>query len=378
MFGKKRIVVALIAMVVLTISGCAMLKGAKDKVQEQPKAQVDADTLQAVKVKAPIVIDGKADEWANIPEIQIPLRGAGEIGPGGKFTDGKTTVKIKSQYDGENVYFVATWDDPTQSIERGPWVYENGKWVKKGYDTHYEDKFAMQWNINDTIKGFNELKGEKAGCMVSCHATGIFDEKTGKEIKKKYNNAPGELSDMWHWKLVRTNDNQGKDKPGQFHDQYTDATPYKAPDGTITPAAGRKGDPGNKEYTDNTVGETGKEGYMPKVVVDGQPAVSKYVIVDGIDKVKSFDPMAPAKEGDVIPGLIAYKMTGDNGNITAKGLWKDGKWTLEWSRKLVTGSQYDVAFDDLKKTYYFGVAGFDNSQIGHAYHTGAKKFVFEQ
>lgn len=369
MFKNKRAIAAVAAITAsaFVFAGCG---GSKP-------AQADPDTLKAVKAKGAITIDGKADEWANVPEIKIAIKGAGEIGPGGKFTDGKSTVTIKAQYDKDNVYFLATWDDPTESIARGPWVSEGGKWVKKSYDTHYEDKFAMQWNIKDSIKGFSELKGDTAGCMISCHATGVFDEKTGKEIKKKYNNAAGEFADMWHWKLVRTNDNAGKAVPGQFHDQYTDSTPYKAADGKIVSAAGRKGDPGNKEYEDNTVGKKGEAGYMPKFVFDGTPAVNQYVIIDGIDKVKPFDPSAPAKEGDIIPGLIAYKMTGDNASIPAKAIWKDGKWTLEWSRKLVTGSEVDIAFDDLKKTYYFGVAAFDNSQIGHAYHVGAKKFIFE-
>jgi hypothetical protein len=366
---KKRLLAAVAAITASTIvlAGCG----------GSGTAKVDADTLKAVKAKSAVTVDGKGDEWANAPEIKIPISSAGLLGPGGKFTDGKTVVTLKAQYDKDNVYFFATWDDPTESVARGPWIFEGGKWVKKSYETHYEDKFAIQWNINDSVKGFNDLKGDTAGCMVSCHATGVFDEKSGKEIKKKYNNAAGELSDMWHWKLVRTNDNAGKAVAGQLHDQYTENTPYKAADGKITANAGRKGDPGNPEYKDNVVGEKGKDGYMPKFVFDGQPSVNPYVIIDGLDKVKPFDPSAPAKEGDIIPGLIAYKMVGDNGDVSAKGVWKDGKWTLEWSRKLVTGSQYDIQFADLKKTYYFGVAAFDNSQIGHAYHVGSKKFIFE-
>lgn len=362
--------VAILTTLVFLVAGC----GGGDKTP----AKADADTLKSMKAKGAVTIDGKADEWANIQGISIEMKNAGELGPGGKFNNGRTTAVLKSMYDKDNVYFLAVWDDPTDSMSRGPWVYEGGKWMKKGYGTDYEDKFAMQWNIKDSVKGFNDLQGDKAGCAVSCHATGVFDEKTGKEIKKKYNNAAGELADMWHWKLVRTNFNAGKDKAGQIHDQYTDSTPYKAADGKITNNAGRKGDPGNAEYKDNVVGEKDKPGYMPQFVFDGPPAVSPYVIIDGIDKVKPFDPNAPAKEGDIIPGLIAYRMTGDNGDISAKGVWKDGKWTLEWQRKLVTGSQYDVSFDDLAKTYFFGVAAFDNSQIGHAYHSGAKKFVFEK
>jgi len=44
-------------------------------------------------------------------------------------------------------------------------------------------------------------------------------------------------------------------------------------------------------------------------------------------------------------------------------VYKDGMWTIEYGRKLTTGSQYDVHFSDMKKEYSFGTAIFDNSQI---------------
>jgi hypothetical protein len=46
-------------------------------------------------------------------------------------------------------------------------------------------------------------------------------------------------------------------------------------------------------------------------------------------------------------------------------------------RKLVTGSEFDVQFDDLKKPYTFGVAVFDNAQVRHAFHAGALTLMFE-
>jgi hypothetical protein len=36
------------------------------------------------------------------------------------------------------------------------------------------------------------------------------------------------------------------------------------------------------------------------------------------------------------------------------------------SRKLTTGSKYDVQFSDLSKRYGFGFAAFDNAQFQHA------------
>ncbi len=54
----------------------------------------------------------------------------------------------------------------------------------------------------------------------------------------------------------------------------------------------------------------------------------------------------------------------------------DGKWTLEYGRKLITGSKYDVQFSDLKKGYAFGTAIFDNAQTRHSFETGASRLIF--
>ena len=69
--------------------------------------------------------------------------------------------------------------------------------------------------------------------------------------------------------------------------------------------------------------------------------------------------------------------TGDRGDIGAKVAWKDGVRTLEFWRKLVTGSEYDVQFSDPSKQYAFGVAVFDNAQVRHAFTPGVLKLVFE-
>jgi hypothetical protein len=51
---------------------------------------------------------------------------------------------------------------------------------------------------------------------------------------------------------------------------------------------------------------------------------------------------------------------------------------LELSRKLVTGSSYDVQFDNLDKTYPFALATFDNTQVRHAAQNGSTTLRFEK
>lgn len=47
-------------------------------------------------------------------------------------------------------------------------------------------------------------------------------------------------------------------------------------------------------------------------------------------------------------------------------------------RKLVTGSETDVQFEDLAAAYPFGVSVFDNAQVRHAFMQKPIALVFEE
>lgn len=55
--------------------------------------------------------------------------------------------------------------------------------------------------------------------------------------------------------------------------------------------------------------------------------------------------------GQVVP-------QGSRADVQAKGVWRDGMWTVEFARKLVTGHQDDVAFD-IRQTYALGVSRYE-------------------
>ncbi len=367
----KIIGLSVLSLAILT--GCAG-SGAKTPATPvpDPTPSVDAKTLSAVKATEAPAVDGKSSEafWASAPEMKLTLSNAGALqgGTGGKFENGSTEVTMKAAYDAENIYMLYQYKDATESKSRGPWVLEGGKLVKKPYKTDYEDKLAINWNINNTTKDFNE-----AGCTVTCHTA---TDKEGKPVMKHWTNTEGEVLDMWHWKYVRQNSLYGPDKPGLMHDQFMDSVRYDPAD-EKTKGAGRHADPGEKEYVDNVTDDKS----APKLVFDGPPLNGNpYVIVEGLDKTKPFtaDYIKTMKEGDIIPGPIAKQITGDPADIKAKGVWANGVWTIEISRKLKTTSDKDVQFDDLAKSYSFAVAAFDNSQIGHAYENLVHKLVFKQ
>ncbi|MCX5735325.1 MAG: ethylbenzene dehydrogenase-related protein [candidate division NC10 bacterium] len=310
------------------------------------------NTLVAKKVAAGPTLDGTMKPlWQQATPLAVKLSGGKNL-PGGS-----TEVALRAVYDAEKVYFLAQWNDPTKSERRFPYQKQaDGSWKQlvdpadKGGDDniYYEDKFAMIWAIKSPSI-------EQRGCFAGCHLGET------KPYGNKYLPA-GETGDIWHWKSIRTG------SVGQIDDQYLDDTKY---DKEKSPDAGRKSD--RKDgggYNDNKL-VNGKPQWANK----GNAPAPPYFILDS--EKEPFDD-SKYKTGDEVAGILVAPFTGDRGEIPVQATWANGVWTLEWSRKLVTGSPTDVQFDDLKKKYAFGVAVFDNAQVRHAFHGGARFLTFGQ
>ena len=337
------------AIVMLTVNGCGPVsdKGA-------------ADTLVAAKVSVAPSLDALAGDpaWAKARALKVPLSGGANFG--GK---GQTDAVLKAVYTDDTLYMLISYADATLSVRRGPYQKQtDGSWKKltdpadKGGDdnVYYEDKWAMIWPIDNSIKGF-----ETQGCMVLCH------EGQTKPYGNKYTPAEGQIGDIWHSKGSRT-------VPlGNVDDQYVDHTRY---DTKTSPNAGRKSDPGG------TMGE-----YNSFPLVDGKPQFmsrdGKAANAGGTYYVKRGDEMPFAdsrfKPGDEVASFIINPLQGDRADIKIVTAWKDGMYTSAISRKLVTGSKFDVQFNNLAGRYAFGLAAFDNAQVRHATADDALFMVFK-
>ena len=315
------------------------------------------NTLVVAKAAAAPLLDGNAGDavWASAKPLSVKLSGGANFG-----TTGETRATLKAVTSGDMIYFLLQYADPTQSIQRGPYKKQaDGTWKKlsdpkdKGGDdnVYYEDKWSLMWNVNDSIAGFNQN-----GCAVMCHIGET------KPYGNKYTEKAGEIADMWHMKGSRNG------VWGQVDDQYVDNTRY---DKDKAPNAGRKGDPGGPDYKAFGL-VNGKPEFMNK---DGKAANAggTYYIKDG-DQV-AFDD-GKFKAGDEVASYFVYQLKGDRGDIQVASRWQNGTWTYEIARKLTTGSQYDVQFSDMGKTYTFGVAAFDNAQVRHAVAWEPQKLVF--
>jgi hypothetical protein len=342
-----------------------------------PAWEAPEGALVAYPVDAAPSLDGVADDaaWANAQELVIPVAGG--------FNNFGTDGKLKAVYSGDTVYFVLTYADPTESWFRSPWQkQEDGTWKKisdpndKGGDNNsvYEDKFAMIWSINNSIKNF-----ETTGCFTACHAGENSDIKP---YGNKYTSAEGELGDIWHWKSVRND--------GQIDDQYLDSTRLdtSSPEQQAkTIEAGRHSDAKDSGgYADNfasmpdpadatkTVPDKTLPGFTsPNVdLTTGAPGY----ILDSEKVALDQAALDAMPVGSYLPGIIKSPIVGDRGEITAAWNWENGVWTIEFSRKLTTGSETDVQFSDLTGMYYFGLAIFENAQVRHAFQNGSTPFVF--
>lgn len=338
---------AAIAVAVVAAVGCST----------QQEAAVAPNTLLAAKVASPPSLTAGAADVARTAAKPLKIELSGGENFGGK---GSTTATLKAVYSGDMVYFLIQYADPTNSIRRGPMQKQaDGSWKKlsdpnnKGGDdnVYYEDKWAFLWPIDNSVKGFNE-----GGCGVTCHVG------EGKPFGNKYTANPGEMLDMWHMKGSRT-------APlGHVDDQYCDDTRY---DAQKSPNAGRKSDPGGPEYANLKV-INGKPEFMNK---DGKPgnAGGTYYVIDG-NQVPFDD--SRFKAGDEVASFMIFPLKADRADIRVATSWKDGVLTSVVSRKLVTGSKYDVQFSNLNAQYPFGFAAFDNAQVRHAVHFDAKYLAF--
>ena len=321
-----------------------------------PDTSGPTNALVAVRTATAPTLDGNANDaaWTAARPLTVKLSG------GANFLNGETTATLKAVVVGDMIYFLVQYADPTNSLRRGPFQKQvDGSWKKlvdpanKGGDEniYYEDKWAIIWNINDSISGFNER-----GCGVACHVG------EGKPFGNKYTLKEGEIGDMWHMKGSRTA------PVGLVDDQYLDHTRY---DPQKSPNAGRKSDPGGPEY-ENMRLVAGKPEFMSRDARPGNTGGRFYVIKG---EEVAFDD-SKFKAGDEVPSFLILQAKGDRADVKVATRWVNGVLTSEVSRKLMTGSKFDVQFDDPRKTYYFGFAAFDNAQVRHAVHWDALKLAF--
>jgi hypothetical protein len=355
-----------------------------DQPLDTPQVVNSSTDLLSLKIATAPTIDGTVDAlWADAQKLQFSTAVPDVTGDVFRGYTGNIipSVTLRSVYDDNNIYFLAEWTDPSQSLSRQPWYFDPAtqKWgTESGTFTFsasgsitrppfYEDKLALLWNVNNSVSGWNS-----ATCYRSCH-TGL---PATDGSSKHFTNFPTERIDMWHWKSVRG----GVNGSFQFDDQYQDNT-YPN---------GRFSDAGAGAYADNKQTLNGVS--VPKYVVPGKtnygwvlgPEVTEGVAksvtaVSGtgvltLSDGTSIDPNVGTDYQRVgaglgpkaIPGITITAYTGSRADISCKAAFTGSGWILEFKRALKTGDAVnDVDFSSLADQY-FGFAIFENAQIAHS------------
>lgn len=128
-------------------------------------------------------------------------------------------------------------------------------------------------------------------------------------------------SDIWFWKACRTN-------PLGFSDDKIQRLLDKHVKGSL-----------------GVTSKTGLKRYLYRKGDHGTSAYKTQIFVD--------------YAGDVIPRYTLRQPELSRADIRAKGVWKDGQWTIEFKRALVTGNNDDINFHSLQKGYGFGVSRYE-------------------
>lgn len=128
-------------------------------------------------------------------------------------------------------------------------------------------------------------------------------------------------TDVWYWKACRT------DPVGYADDTYNILSMDKLPDSI------------------KIISKKGNTFYYGRYGDDGTPA---YLATEPQIEYK----------GDKISMFKNTTPTGSRADIRAKGVWKEGKWTIEFKRLLFTGNQDDLQFDT-KGSYQFGISVYE-------------------
>ena len=334
----------------IAIAVMTAIAGLAVAADEKPKPQKPVP-VPAAKAAAAPKVDGSADDavWKTAPIVKFDA----VKGVNFKGNKGLTSGTVQAAYTADTVYLLITYEDPTLSVKHSPYVKKaDGKWEKltdpadKGTDNNKfnEDKLSVMWNINDSIFGFSD----KFSCTSVCHGG-----EQGKAYGNKYSEEPEEFADLWIMRYV-----QGG-ALGIADDYYVDNTKF----GPKSPDAGRKADPSAGGGFEEIKLVNGKPEFMGKDAKAANKGGTYWVKAE--DKT-AFDD-AKFKAGDEVASVIVAPFKGDRGDVSVGAKWEKSKWTVEFARKLKTGSKFDIDLSDLSKQYAFGIGLFDGAQVRHAY-----------
>ena len=327
------------------------------------------------------VLDGDTSDpvWRGAPPLYVTT------GQGGGFDGtGQTTIEIRAVHDGDQVYFLFAWDDPTRSLKQLPLIKKTDGWhlLHEGYEVgdehaYNEDKFAVLLTAMDVV-----LAGDRTFHAGSQPVAGAPRTLSGRGLH--YTADPSILADVWEWKATSTG-------PLGWMDDVHFGPPLQPTEserrGLMPYHAGFVADPGTAGYADNfaprapsAYDQPLKPRRLPRNVeamrdamrpIDldqehGESEDARWFMTEAESAPYSAEVDARIPIGTIIPGVIVSgTFSGDRADVHCAARWAAGRWAIEATRRLDTGSSYDVP---IRTGTFMRVASFDHNQIRHTRH----------
>ncbi len=300
---------------------------------------------------------------------------------GANFPGGEVTVTVRALHDGQHAYFQYEWADSTHSRKHLPlvkteqgWKMLNDNYWANNETQFYEDKFAVLLANSSAIAGGASHLGPNP-------LPGKPQPANGRGM---HFTTDGSLADMWHWKANRTG------MLRQVDDNFF-GPPLKPEDGKrYTGGYGQDkksagGYDSNWKRVDKTDFVTPKQ--LPKDWDAlrkrmGPISLDPNVSDQGVFHMWTEETEAYSKElddaipvGTVLPSVLHSKpFEGDRGDVSANGVWRDGRWRLEVRRELEAHSPTDI---QIKNGVYMWVAAFNHAQTQHTRHMRPLRIVLD-
>ncbi len=319
------------------------------------------------------------------------------------------TIDLATQvaYDAENAYFRFQWkthmDRPGQMhdyirFDGEKWVFMGGprssEKVRSGEEPAlYEDRlaimvddgsvqnFAAQGCWLSCHNGMRDMPDEAGADAVKAHAllgdAGLKEKDVRKYLPVSRTDMPpswdktksaeeiakikvaGGFVDLMQWRAARSN------AIGMADDGYV--LEYRLSDDGKGPFGWNVD---RKTMTPKYMFDASKVGMKSLTVADIGDTGKPFAMING-ENAAPYDPNAGWKEGDVLPGRLlsradAKGSAADNGDV--KGSWKDGMWTVVFTRRLNTGHPEDDKILEVGKAYTFGFAVHDDNVTTRFHH----------
>ena len=316
--------------------------------------------------------------------------------------NGVLALRVQVAYDNENAYFRFQWK--TNAAHPGdayPFYRFDGKeWkpygnqrlaaaVRKGEQPAiYEDRLNMM--IDDgKVPGF-----ANQGCWLTCHngerdapqqptadvvkANPFFQAIKKNDVRKYLPSTRTDALASWD-KAKSLEEIQQIKAAGGFLDliqwrAHRSNPVGMADDGYVLEY--RNFDAGKNPFSSNMDAAT----KQPKFMYDEKKIGKKALRIEDLRKTPTvlvrgqntvpFDPNAGWKEGDLVSQYVlsAEDAAGSAAdNKQAKGVWKDGMWTVVWARKLNLANPDDKALQ-AGKAYNFAFAVHDDNMTSRGHH----------